>query len=449
MIENNATVTKFLKILVAVLALISIAACSEENSLKLYEKDQFGIGLERPEDAGLTNFEKKKLRRLRAETPEEMRERMKNLIFYRVKAHYSHEDRNTGETEDIRFDIVAVCSSNVLMDPKGYSVAETGGGQTPSYFFHPTADDGLVFLRVPFACRSGQFVDSVPDDFTPFVAWFDDIHNLKPGLGYASEDVYESPLSQLKFHGASIERTDAEAWHAWRAKRLAEFKPVAFLKSPWGVTSAGNEPENNRDVSHSPYFVGISNCTGMRRFKLPYNLKEKMSGIWPEGKPEFWWARDAGVDTDAFNKAFIFRQNYQPTEGYSTGLFAAGRSVPKDFGIVTQNGGGYLYELPHDKRIAAELYPVTSVLKVISNGDERYNTVILEHIDYHPHNRGFVSCGGMNYRGEVDVSQFGFDQGEGYYLGDRLLWRSNFKKILNYPISDFVERDTHIWVEWF
>ena len=46
MIESNATVIKFLKNTIAILALISIAACSEENSLELDEKDQFGIGLE-------------------------------------------------------------------------------------------------------------------------------------------------------------------------------------------------------------------------------------------------------------------------------------------------------------------------------------------------------------------------------------------------------------------
>lgn len=217
----------FAKIAVMLFVCMAFASCSEE--------DRFGIGLERPEDVGLTEFQKKTLRKLRAESVEEMKERIKDSIFYRVKAEYSHTNRKTDEKENIKFDFVAMCGSRVLMDAKGYTVSETDG-VNPAYFFEPTADNGLVMMRVPFACKSGEFAKNIPHDLTPFVVWFDNVHKLTHSLGYSIEDAYESPTSQLKFQGASLERTDLDAWFEWREDRLKTFRPVGFVKSPWGVS---------------------------------------------------------------------------------------------------------------------------------------------------------------------------------------------------------------------
>lgn len=140
----------FIKFVVLLFVCTAFASCSEE--------DRFGIGLERPEDAVLTEFQKKTLRTLCAESIEEMKNRLKNAIFYRVTANYTHKDRKTGEIEEISFDVVAMCGGNIFMDVEGYTVAESGGGVTPpAHFYESTgwvsSDDGFLALDKP---RGGE-----------------------------------------------------------------------------------------------------------------------------------------------------------------------------------------------------------------------------------------------------------------------------------------------------
>lgn len=428
----------FIKFLVLLFVCTIFVSCSEE--------DKFGIGLERPEDANLIERDKKVLRKLRSESFEEMKERLKNSIFYRVIAEYEHKNRKTGDVEEVKFDFVAMCGGRVLMDAKGYTVSETDG-VNPAHFFEPTADDGLIMMRVPSACRSSEFVEDVPDDFTPFVVWFDDIHKLTHGLGYATEDAYKSPVSQLEFVSASLERADIDAWLEWREDQVKKFKPIGFVKSPWGVSLAGNEPENRQhDVKELPTFVGLRSCNGQRRVELPIKLHEDMKKLWPNGAPDFWLDEDAGLKPNALRKSFNKNKNY---EG---GKLSAGNLVPRRHGILTGKGGGYIYARLHDKKISGEVYPKFLYSREVTKQERKKRkrlVPIVQYVDFRQEMRGFVACGTMKYPIDVFVKDIGFKKGNGFYINDKLLWKKPNDYIGSFQIKYFTEKSTHLWKNEF
>lgn len=424
----------FAKILLTMLFLtILLVSC--------IERDRFGIGLERPEDANLYQREKRILRKLRAESFEGMKDRLENRIFYRVTADYTHKDRKTGEIETIKFNIVSMCGQNVFMDTKGYTVAESGGGATPAYFFEPTADDGLIMMRVPSACRSNQFPDErhIPDDLTPFVTWFDNVFKLTHGLGYASPYAYDSSISQLKFHGASIKRSNLNEWLTWRKERLKIFKPVGIVKSPWGVSLNGNDLEYKYlRNSERPRLSGFRACNGYRRKKLPLELKKQMQEIWPQGAPKFWIEKDAKLKSNSLYETFRKNKNY------AGGKLWASDMVPNNHGILTRTGGGYLYAEPHRKKVLGEIYPKFNFNEDFSAASKKYRRPIVQHIDFRPEMRGFVSCGILIYNASTSAHSLGFDNGKGVYIGKKLLVQNGDFRPYNFG-KNIMESDTHVW----
>jgi len=263
---------------------------------------------------------------LRSESQSDFEKRMNRRVFYRLEAKYTHEDRNTGEIEEINFDIVALCDS-VLMDPKGLTAPREA--PVPGRFGKATKDGGLALLQVPKACSDSVNMvrDKIPDDLTPFVIWWDSIHEMGPGLGFATEDAYESPISPLKFHGAKITNSSFEEWQAWREKQLAEFEPVSFLQSPWGVTANGNHPE-----IVSKEYGWFRACRGAQRIALPQEVQERVKKLWPDGAPDYWIYSDAGVDRQAI-------RDLLKSDEYQGGLFM-GRLYTTLSGIITRRGGG-------------------------------------------------------------------------------------------------------------
>ena len=425
----------YIKVFILLFVCTAFVACSEE--------DRFGIGLERPEDAGLTEFQKRKLKQFRSESLEEMKERLKNSIFYRVKAEYSHADRKTGEVENIKFDFVAMCGGRVLMDAKGYTVSETDG-VNPAYFFEPTEDDGLIMMRVPSACRSGEFVKKVPNDFTPFVVWFDDVHKLTHGLGYATEDAYESPVSQLKFVSASLERADIDAWLEWRENRLKTFKPIGFVKSPWGVSLAGNDLEKQSD--ELPKFVNFRACRGQRRYELAVEAQELLQRHRNNILPKFWKSESVGLEKNGV--LHLVRSNKQ----YGGPGYARPNMQGYRHGILTRNGSGRLYGRFRDKIIEGEIYPKFTIRRVVEDEESssgKNTKTVIQYINFNSELKGFVACGIMRYSADMSLKELGFDQAEGLYIKDGF----KIKKINNFEpyISSnyFVEEISHLWIEEF
>ncbi len=134
--------------------------------------------------------------------------------YFRLKAKYSH----AGQPVD--FDIVVGCGIRV----DRYRGGDSGflASRYPRFFVQRTHDNHAVMQIVPIACR-GDTTESgiVPADFLPGVIWFDTPGDYRFGIAYVSEDAFESPNGQLKFHGASIEKATRTEWEEFE-KRAAD-----------------------------------------------------------------------------------------------------------------------------------------------------------------------------------------------------------------------------------
>ena len=347
-------------------------------------------------------------------------ERAAKATFYRFEAKYKHKDRSTGRPEIIDFDIVAVCNMRVTMSADG-SVKSTHN-PVPRHFMKATRDGGAVTIVVPHLCDETnlRFGDAVPADFMPFVAWLDNVNLITSQmLGYASEDAYESPWSQLSFHGAKVSQASYQDWKTWRSKQLNAFKPVGFIRSPWGISNAGGEPENK-----PIQFSGIMNCSGYHRIKLPGDVRVRLRPYWPASRPEFWTPFEASTtDYDVFAKIL-------KSDAYRGGHINSGESVRRRFGVVKRNGGGFI-KPNRQPRHAGEYYPKFYVHTPM------IPRKVIQNIDFQKDSKGFLKCGGTGYSAEAPKS-LGFAHGTGLYISGRFVSR------IASPVLVF-ERDEYVW----
>lgn len=133
--------------------------------------------------------------------------------YFRLKADYSHDG------QPVNFDIVVACSVRV----DRYKGGDSGflAARYPRFFVKETHDGHAVMQIVPAACRGETTANGiVPKDFLPGVTWFEKSGDYRFGIAYVSEDAFENPEGQLKFHGASIEKATHEDWWLSRKVRL-------------------------------------------------------------------------------------------------------------------------------------------------------------------------------------------------------------------------------------
>lgn len=119
--------------------------------------------------------------------------------YFRLKVKLAYK----GEPQD--FDIVVGC--NVRQINYAYGGRTYEPGLIPTVFGRRMSDGKGLVVRPPDACQ-GQTTDNgkVQPDLLPVVVVYENAETLDFGIAYLSEDAYESPLSVLKFGGATIEK---------------------------------------------------------------------------------------------------------------------------------------------------------------------------------------------------------------------------------------------------
>jgi hypothetical protein len=199
--------------------------------------------------------------------------------FYRMTAKF--EGKETGERID--FDFVVACG---IRAPR-WKDGEQSFGTTPHAMVKATADGHAVMVQTLQEC-GGSTTDNgnIPPDVLPMAVWFDNVDDLSNGLGYVSEDGYDSPLSKLRFHGARIDAATRADWNAWRKKSADEYVERAAWWGPWGYDFPGNRAEE----------IGkyVSACFGYQRLMLPDVIREQVRPFWPAERPRFWAPPDKG-----------------------------------------------------------------------------------------------------------------------------------------------------------
>jgi hypothetical protein len=129
-------------------------------------------------------------------------------VFFRLKASYLRG------SERIDFDIVVGCNVRVTAYKDGEESYDAV--RDPLFFVKATQDGGALLQIVPNACL-GQTTQNrdVPKDFLPGAIWFESKDDFSFGIGYVTEDAFESPRSKLKFLGATITKASRREWEAF------------------------------------------------------------------------------------------------------------------------------------------------------------------------------------------------------------------------------------------
>jgi hypothetical protein len=196
--------------------------------------------------------------------------------YYRLKVGLTYK----GEALD--FDIVVGCHVRITMYKDNDRTVEVG--IAPMAFGLKMKDGRGVVVRPPEACQ-GETTENgkVPVALLPLVVTYENADQPWLGLAYATEDAYASPISELKFFGASISKATFEEWQRWRrAEAPKNFITYELL----GLNAA--------DIWKLPvwkpgYRVMASDCLGYSWLKLPQPLRDAIRPHRPLGKPTYWY----------------------------------------------------------------------------------------------------------------------------------------------------------------
>lgn len=261
-------------------------------------------------------------------------------VFYRLLAKYQHGD------EIVDFDIVVGCAVRVTRWGDGDKSYDSF--RDPVAYVKATKDGGAILQMVPGAC-GGETTENgeVPDDFLPGAVWFDDADDLSLGIAYVTEDAYDSPLSELKFLGASI-------WPATRANYIA-FEPIAAqnLIDPRPLFAFQPLPNPSELRPHFGDSAALAKlrrelgCHAILRYRLSDpEQRAYLRKFWPPSKPKFWMPSkpqleqlndDLGLSNDVLIDgrpiSNYFRLNHHTGKGFPTraqgGVFRS-KHLPSD-----------------------------------------------------------------------------------------------------------------------
>lgn len=194
--------------------------------------------------------------------------------YYRLRVKLTYK----GEPQD--FDIVVTCGGRQINYADGGRTSELG--VTPSVFGRRMSDGKGLVVHPPQACR-GETTENggVAPDFLPAVIVFDDAETLAFGTAYMSDDAYDSPLSDLSFGGATIERADRAAFEQFRREQPNLVKRTSY----W--TRIGASALRDRGLSAARIPMGVV-CFSYARYRLFGQGKERAHELWPAERPRFW-----------------------------------------------------------------------------------------------------------------------------------------------------------------
>jgi len=196
--------------------------------------------------------------------------------YYRFKANLAYKG------EPLAFDIVVGCNVRITTYKDNDRTVEVG--VAPMAFGLKMKDGHGVVVRPPQACR-GETTENgdVPRNLLPLVVTYENAEAPWSGLAYASEDAYQSPISELKFSGATISKATFEEWQEWRRTEA----PKNFIT----YELLGINPKNMWDAPHwkPGYRVMASGCLGASWVKLPEPTRDLARRFWPADKPVYWF----------------------------------------------------------------------------------------------------------------------------------------------------------------
>lgn len=337
--------------------------------------------------------------------------------YYRFVAKLSHG------AEELIFDTVVGCNVQIT----GYADGDRSVDvfKWPDMVAKMTKDGHWVTVDVPTACRGETTASGkVPADLFPSILW----HPVKEQLGfavlYATEDAFESPLAQLKFHGATISTATRDAYLAWRKEEDAKNPWTKYMLAGWDgkLRPKPLPPEDLDKIRRNggwmePYVNStiVNWCDGVNRFRLPDEMRALVRQHWPQDHPRYWRPEVAVMEEleSALRKGSDHGGPEYNGHSYWDYIGEAGWTQ----GRPTHAGGGYFG--PYDI-VPPVVFPTNrGDTPPFYSTDQVNNPILKVKLDLRAETRGFTNCG--IYLDEPAFIWKGHSERIDYYVGDELI----------------------------
>jgi hypothetical protein len=274
-------------------------------------------------------------------------------LFFRFIARYKLND------EQVEFNIVVGCAIRVTSYADGGSSYDAA--RAPVVYAKATQDDGAIWQPIPNACR-GKTTENgeVPTDFLPGAIWFDSKDDFSFGVGYFTEDAFESPLSKLKFLGSTISAATRAEWNDFQSS-LAEnlIDPKIYTWPPDAPAKEEMkkllEDRSALEIAFRPSF----RCFGVARYSLSDpEARSILRSFQPKSRTRFW--------TPIVDTRNTIRKKLQTTNNGNGPLVNGIAANQYDSlggaataGFATRRGGGSFDSGPDKpRRFPPEVFPM-------------------------------------------------------------------------------------------
>jgi hypothetical protein len=267
--------------------------------------------------------------------------------FYRLNVKVSHKDE--------MFDMNMVVSCNPWLVPKfGMGAIQ----YLPQFYAERTKANHAIGVRITLGCEGQTTANGgAPADLLPSIYWFPDADDMTFAIMYASEDAYVNPLSQLKFHGATMHSATMEEFVAFQeAAKTKSIVPVNVYRPPWRDPKLGpftvEEIEAAGGRAPKPNWAK-SGCQLVRKFELSELSREILRKYWPADKPRYWkldretmtkFNNEAATKGGTPEKAGFYKRPPLVNNEYTVD-YVWNFALPGTDGLQTRAGGGRLRRL--------------------------------------------------------------------------------------------------------
>jgi hypothetical protein len=266
--------------------------------------------------------------------------------YYRLKVKLAYK----GEPQD--FDIVVGCNVRQIIYKDNSRTYEAG--LIPTVFGRRMSDGKGLVVRPPNACQGQTTANGkVQPDLLPVVVVYENAETLDFGIAYLSEDAYESPLSVLKFGGATIEKATRPEFDEFRRTQ----KNLITRSTYWtGAAGADVLKQMGIRPASKPF---ARMCEGYERYRLSGELRSLLRQYWPEEHPTYWvttFDAERVIHQSIFNNRTILTSDGEDDPGHRPWTFGDSAA---NLGMPTRGGGG-LVSTVRGSQFAPAYYPAAS-----------------------------------------------------------------------------------------
>jgi hypothetical protein len=200
------------------------------------------------------------------------------------------------------FDFVVGCQVKATHYTDGSRSRDVGF--IPAVYGRRMKDNKAVVIRPPDVCN-GETTENgqVPPAFMPLIVVYDNADTLDMGLAYLSDDAYDSPVSDLKFHSTEIISSSRAEFDADGESGV----PNIISREKFVTNQGVDVVKRMGPIAKPPRFADT--CFYALRYRLPDRVRANARKYWPDEKPRFWYPLDYEQQQAIIGGVHNFDQN--------------------------------------------------------------------------------------------------------------------------------------------